>query len=161
LQFPKVDWPEFPPRLLRHNPEDMESRKKKLEFFIQEVVKVPAVFNTFHINHFLEWKKNFGITTSKKVLMILPDKDFDPTETAAPWKILTVGGVEVIFATENGSKASCDQMLIKPPDAVMNQLSAEYEARALYYEMEKSENFQDPVKWETILASDYDAMILP
>lgn len=36
--------------------------------------------------------------------MPLPDKDFDPSESAIPWKILQVNGVEVFFATENGNR---------------------------------------------------------
>lgn len=36
------------------------------------------------------------------VLMPLPDRDFDVTEVAVPWKLLTEAGHSVVFATETG-----------------------------------------------------------
>ena len=39
----------------------------------------------------------------KRIWMPLPDRDFDTTETAVPWKVLTRAGCEVIFATEAGA----------------------------------------------------------
>jgi hypothetical protein len=41
----------------------------------------------------------------KKILIPLPDKDFDPTQVAVVWKLLKLEGstaFEVIFATEKG-----------------------------------------------------------
>jgi len=40
-----------------------------------------------------------------KILVPLPDTDFDVTEVAVPWKVLTRAGHEVIFATERGGAA--------------------------------------------------------
>ena len=36
------------------------------------------------------------------IWMPLPDRDFDVTEVAVPWKILTRAGHRVVFATERG-----------------------------------------------------------
>ena len=41
----------------------------------------------------------WGLTT----LMPVPSSDFDPTETAIPWSVLTSRGGEVAFATPDGS----------------------------------------------------------
>ena len=38
-----------------------------------------------------------------RVLVPLPDTDFDVTEVAAPWHVLTGAGHEVVFATEHGT----------------------------------------------------------
>ncbi len=35
-----------------------------------------------------------------RVLMPLPDRDFDVTEVAVPWRVLRDAGCEVVFATE-------------------------------------------------------------
>ena len=36
----------------------------------------------------------------KRVLIPLPDNDFDVTEVAVPWRLLTRAGHQVVFATE-------------------------------------------------------------
>ena len=52
-----------------------------------------------------------------KVLIPLPDTDFDTTEVAVPWQLLTEAGHDVVFATEHGGSAPrCDQRLL---DGVM------------------------------------------
>ena len=40
----------------------------------------------------------------KKILIVISNEDFDPTETAVPWKSLKKEGHEVIFATPNGQR---------------------------------------------------------
>jgi putative intracellular protease/amidase len=39
---------------------------------------------------------------TRRVLDPLPDRDFDVTEVAVPWRLLTDAGHEVVFATETG-----------------------------------------------------------
>ena len=39
-----------------------------------------------------------------RVLIPLPDRDFDVTEVAVPWRLLTDAGHEVVFATERGAQ---------------------------------------------------------
>ena len=41
-----------------------------------------------------------------RVLIPLPDHDFDVTEVAVPWKLLRRAGHEVVFATERGAQAT-------------------------------------------------------
>jgi hypothetical protein len=45
---------------------------------------------------------NLG-TRIRPVLMLLPDHDFDPTETAIPWKTCTSRGWNITISTENGT----------------------------------------------------------
>ena len=47
-----------------------------------------------------------------RVWMPLPDTDFDTTESAVPWKVLTQAGHEVVIATEAGAVPACDPRLI-------------------------------------------------
>ena len=45
------------------------------------------------------------------VLVPLPDRDFDTTEVAVPWKLLKDSGHDVVFATERGDrKPECDPL---------------------------------------------------
>jgi protease I len=63
----------------------------------------------------VSWRegKVHGKNMLKRVLIPLPLKDFDPTESAIPWKILNEQGVEVRFATSSGDPAVCDQRILK------------------------------------------------
>ncbi len=50
-----------------------------------------------------------GEATAVKLLMPLPDTDFDTTEVAVPWRLLTDRGHSVVFATQDGDVTpSCD-----------------------------------------------------
>ena len=40
---------------------------------------------------------------ARSVLVPLPDRDFDVTEVAVPWKLLSERGVDIVFATEEGA----------------------------------------------------------
>ena len=40
-----------------------------------------------------------------RVLLPLPDRDFDVTEVAVPWRLLTLAGHEIVFCTEAGGAA--------------------------------------------------------
>lgn len=41
--------------------------------------------------------------------MPLPDRDFDVTEVAVPWRVLTTAGHEVVFASERaGASLAAD-----------------------------------------------------
>lgn len=62
-----------------------------------------------------------------RVLVPLPDRDFDTTEVAVPWQRLTDAGHEVVFATEGGGSAPrCDARLLT--GVLFGKLGAEPEA---------------------------------
>ncbi len=60
-----------------------------------------------------------------KVLVPLPDRDFDVTEVAVPWRLLTEAGHEVVFATEEGAVPAADPLLLT--GVLFGQLGAERE----------------------------------
>jgi len=95
-----------------------------------------------------------------RVLVPLPDTDFDTTEVAVPWKLLTEAGHEVVFATEvGGSAPRCDQRLI---DGVLfGQLGAEPEPIAFYRELERDERFRAPLSWRGLDVTSFDGLLLP
>jgi putative intracellular protease/amidase len=95
-----------------------------------------------------------------RVLLPLPDRDFDPTEVAVPWRELTVAGHEIVFCTEKGGYAPCaDQRLLD--GVIFGRLGAAPQARAFYRELERDDAFRRPVSWRKIDFSDYDGLLLP
>lgn len=96
---------------------------------------------------------------TKKILIPLPDNDFDLTEVAVPWKLFSQNNYTVTFATENGNRAYCDPKLIT--GVIFGQLGAEKKAVEYYREMEKEENFLSPIKYSEIIAQEFDLLVLP
>ncbi len=95
-----------------------------------------------------------------RVLIPLPDLDFDTTEVAVPWKILSRAGHEVVFATEAGGRApACDPLLLS--GVLFGQLGAAAEPKAFYEEMTKTPAFQSPQAWGALDPADYGALLLP
>lgn len=96
----------------------------------------------------------------KRVLVPLPDADFDTTEVAVPWRLLTRAGHEVVFATESGgARPACDPLLIT--GVLFGQLGAEPEPKVFYRELEGDAAFGAPIAWSAIVPSDYDMLVLP
>jgi putative intracellular protease/amidase len=90
--------------------------------------------------------------------MPLPDRDFDVTEVAVPWKLFTRAGHDVVFATETGKTPAADPRLI---DGVLfGQLGAKPEPLAFYRELENMPAFGSPKSWGTIDPNAFDALHL-
>lgn len=94
-----------------------------------------------------------------KILLPLPDRDFDVTEVAVPWKRLKEGGYEVTFTTETGAPATCDPLLIT--GVIFGQLGAEPDAVGFYREMEEDPAFKAPLPWVDIIPEEYAGCWLP
>jgi putative intracellular protease/amidase len=94
-----------------------------------------------------------------RVLVPLPDVDFDTTEVAVPWRLLSEAGHEVVFATERGGSApSCDRRLL---DGVLfGKLGAEPEPIEFYNEMIQTPAFRSPVSWLSLDITAYDGLLL-
>lgn len=94
-----------------------------------------------------------------KVLMPLPDRDFDTTEVAVPWRLLRDAGHEVVFATERGGAApACDPKLLT--GVIFGQLGADPEPIAFYRELERAPEFKRPIAWADIAPGDYEGLVL-
>lgn len=98
--------------------------------------------------------------TMARVWIPLPDHDFDVTEVAVPWRLLTRAGHEVVFVTESGGAApACDPLLLT--GVLFGQLGAEPEPKAFYEEMTRAPEFQASLSWRGLDVSAYDALLLP
>lgn len=96
---------------------------------------------------------------SKTILIPLPDCDFDVTEVSVPWRQLSQAGHRVQFATEEGNAAQADPLLLR--GVIFGQLGADKGPCEDYAQMIKSREFIRPLRWRDIVASEFDAMVLP
>jgi putative intracellular protease/amidase len=94
-----------------------------------------------------------------RVLMPLPDRDFDVTEVAVPWRTLTDAGHAVTFATERGNAAPAgDPRLLS--GVIFGQLGAAAEPRTFYRQMTEKPEFLAPIAWGEIAPTDFQGLIL-
>jgi putative intracellular protease/amidase len=95
-----------------------------------------------------------------RVLIPLPDHDFDLTEVSVPWRLLTRLGHEVRFATEHGGTApATDPRLLD--GVIFGQLGADAEPKAFYAEMQSDEEYRVPLAWAAVEPDEFDGLILP
>lgn len=99
----------------------------------------------------------------KRIIIPLPSYGFDPTESAIPWLMLTANGVEVTFATPEGEKAKCDQLMLRGKKLGIWKpiLKARKDAVDAYLKMEKDSSFENCISYSEALESDYDGIVLP
>ncbi|OBB89862.1 type 1 glutamine amidotransferase domain-containing protein [Mycobacterium sp. 852002-30065_SCH5024008] len=109
------------------------------------------------------------------VLVPIPDRDFDPTEVAVSWRVLTRNGHRVVFATESGSPGAADDIMVSgrgldvwsalpvlgavPVIGLM--LRANKDGRRAYRDMLASNEFQHPIAWAQAGLAGVDAVLLP
>ena len=93
------------------------------------------------------------------VLIPLPDRDFDVTEVAVPWKLCVEAGCQVVFATEEGATPAADPLLLD--GVVFGRLGAHPEPIQFYRELEANEAFRRPQRWRDVDASRFAALLLP
>jgi putative intracellular protease/amidase len=109
------------------------------------------------------------------VLIPIPDRDFDPTEVAVSWRVLTGNGHRVAFATETGTPGVADDVMVTgrgldvwsalpvlsaiPLLGLM--LRANKDGRGAYRDMLRSAEFQHPVTWAQATLDGIDALLLP
>jgi putative intracellular protease/amidase len=109
------------------------------------------------------------------VLIPIPDRDFDPTEVAISWHVLTANGQQVVFATESGTAAAADDIMVTGRgldvwsalpvlgaiSVVGRMLRANKDARHAYQAMLASPEYQHPSSWSETSLDGIDALLLP
>jgi len=107
--------------------------------------------------------------------MPLPARDFDPTEAAISWSVLTGQGHHITFATQDGVAAACDPIMITGEGLdpwgflpglrrlrlVGLVLRADARGREAYRRMAASAEFRAPIAWDAIDPAAFDALVLP
>ncbi len=95
--------------------------------------------------------------------MPLPSMDFDPTESAVPWRFLKQHGHEFVFATPDAKPAQADQRMIDGNGLGILRpfFIADKNGRSAYAEMQQSTEFQSPISYDDISIKSFDAILLP
>ena len=110
-----------------------------------------------------------------KVLIPIPSRDFDPSEVAVSWSVLTRLGHSVTFATPDGQRGQADDMMLngqgldfwgflpglKGLTAIGRLMRANADARQAYAAMLKDPSFKTPLAWRQARHEDFDSLLLP
>jgi putative intracellular protease/amidase len=110
-----------------------------------------------------------------RVLMPLPSRDFDPSEVAVSWRVLSDAGHQVSFATPDGRPGAADELMLsgrgldpwgcipglRTLPLVGLLLRANRDARHAYAALEKDPAFRKPQSWHDIDAAAFDGLLLP
>jgi putative intracellular protease/amidase len=110
-----------------------------------------------------------------RVVIPLPSRDFDPSEAAISWQVLSNAGHTIIFATPDGKLAVADDMMLTGEGLdlwgaipVLQKLPlmgllmrANREARNAYAAMTADRNYAAPLRWDAVDASAFDGLLLP
>ena len=98
-----------------------------------------------------------------RILMPLPSTDFDPTESAVPFRFLKQRGHHLVFATPDAKPAQADQRMINGNGLGILRpfFIADKNGRTAYAEMRQSTEFLSPISYEDIDIKSFDAIVLP
>lgn len=97
------------------------------------------------------------------VLIPLPARDFDPTEAAVPWRVLTALGHTVKFATPDGLPGAADERMLtgRGLSILAPLLMADANGRGAYAEMLRNAAFMKPGRHTDQRIEDFDGLLLP
>lgn len=96
------------------------------------------------------------------VLMLLPESDYDPTESAVPWERLRQAGHTVSFATPNGLVAPADTRLTDWGFGLLSPiLMTRRPDLQLYRRMADDPAYTSPLTYEQAAATEFDALVIP
>jgi putative intracellular protease/amidase len=110
-----------------------------------------------------------------RVLMPLPARDFDPSEAAVSWQVLSNAGHTVTFATPDGQPAAADDMmltgqgldlwgaipLLRNLPLIGLLMRANRDARNAYAAMIADPRYSNPLRWDSVDPSAFDGLLLP
>jgi putative intracellular protease/amidase len=111
----------------------------------------------------------------KPVLVLLPRRDYDPTEVAVPWQRLADAGWPVQFATPDGESAPADEIMVSGRGldpwarvALLKRLvlagrllRANRAARDAYQALARSREFRTPLAWDALAVESFSALVIP
>lgn len=116
-----------------------------------------------------------GGTNMATVIIPIPSRDFDPSEAAVSWKVLTGLGHRVSFATPDGKPGEADPLMVSGKGLdpwgfipgldrikVMGlMMRANRDGRRAYRAMTAGPAFLKPLRWDEVSATEFDGLLLP
>lgn len=112
---------------------------------------------------------------AKTVLIVLPKRDFDPSEVAISWQLLRAAGHRVRFATLDGQPAVADPLMLTGEGLdpwgwlpglrrfklLGLLLRARRDAREAYRDVLVDSEFGQPLDYQQLAVADFDGLLLP
>lgn len=96
------------------------------------------------------------------ILFLLPDHDYDPTESAVPWAALRDAGIPVRFATPEGRVALADDRLVEQGFSVLSPLlMTRSDALRDYDRMREDPDFQSPLAYSDVVDAEVAGVLVP
>ncbi|HTV85342.1 MAG TPA: type 1 glutamine amidotransferase domain-containing protein [Dyella sp.] len=109
------------------------------------------------------------------VLIPLPHRDYDPSEVAVPWRVLTQARHRVVFATPDGGMAMADPIMLsgegldlwgwipglRKIPLIGLLLRANHDARRDHAALVTDAAFGAPLRWDALHAGAFDGLLLP
>jgi len=97
------------------------------------------------------------------ILMPLPSRDFDPSETGIPWRVLSERGHRFVIATPDGAPGAADERMVtgRGLGLLAPLLKADRNGLAAYQALLASAEFRQPLRWDVIGDAEFDALLLP
>ena len=97
------------------------------------------------------------------ILMPLPSRDFDPSETGIPWRVLSEAGHRLVFATPDGAPGAADARMVTGAGlgVLARVLKADRNGLSAYQAMIASAEFRQPLPWAALGEHRFDALLLP
>jgi putative intracellular protease/amidase len=110
-----------------------------------------------------------------RVLILLPARDFDPSEAAVSWLVLSNAGHTIAFATPDGRPAVADDMmltgqgldlwgaipLLRNLPLIGLLMRANRDARNAYAAMIADVSYSRSLRWDAVDTSAFDGQLLP
>jgi putative intracellular protease/amidase len=110
-----------------------------------------------------------------RVIMPLPRRDFDPSEAAISWRVLTDLGHDVVFATPDAQPAEADDLMLTGRGLdpwgfipgldrlvlIGRFMRADSLACESYAAMTQTPGWRAPIRWSEAKAGDFDGLLLP
>ncbi|WP_397453569.1 DJ-1/PfpI family protein [Pseudomonas sp. NA-150] len=96
------------------------------------------------------------------MLFLLPQSDYDPTESSVPWQALRRAGIEVRFATPHGLPAYADSRLVDIGFGLLNPMLMTRAADLQHYRtMIEDEAFLSPMAFADVNPEHFDGLVIP
>ena len=110
-----------------------------------------------------------------RIIIPIPNCDFDPTEVSVSWQILHAAGHQIDFATADGNRGFADPLMISGEGldpwgwvpglrtirCIGLFLRADRFGRQAYAALQQDPRFLKPKRFQDLHVEAYDAMVLP
>ena len=96
------------------------------------------------------------------IAFLLPDSDYDPTESGVIWQTLTENNIAVQFVTPTGEVALADPRMTDMGFGILSPLlMSKNTDLECYNKMTESEQFRKPIAYENLVINEISGLFVP